>query len=61
MEDYPIFSVICNVPCHRVVNFESKLTLNLDESVQQFRERQRMHSFLLRMMLDCLECVHQFK
>jgi hypothetical protein len=43
MEASTIFGVTCNVSCRRADNFQSKLTLNLDESVQQFREHQRIH------------------
>ena len=46
IESSAIFGVTINVSCTRAVNFESKLTLNSDESVQQFRERRRIHSFL---------------
>jgi hypothetical protein len=41
-----IFGVTINVSRTRAVRFESKLTFNSDESVQQFRERRRIHSFL---------------
>jgi hypothetical protein len=49
LEDSGIFGVACNVSCPRALNFELKLTLNLDVSVQQFRERLRLLSlpFLL--------------
>jgi len=46
IEGSPIFGVTINMSCTRTANFESKLTLNSDESVQQFRERRSMHSFL---------------
>jgi hypothetical protein len=61
IEGSAIFAVTCNVSYLRVDTSELKLTLNSDERVQQFRERQRMRSFLLRLMLDYLECIHQFK
>ena len=37
-EDSAIFGISCNVSCSRAVNFESKLMLNSDESVHQFKE-----------------------
>jgi hypothetical protein len=57
IEDFTIFSVTCNVSCPRAVNFELKLMLNLDKSVQQFRERQRMRSFRLRTLFFIYERV----
>ena len=56
-----ISGIAFNVSCLRAISFESQLTLNSDESVQQFRERQRMHSFFREMVLDCPECVGQLK
>jgi hypothetical protein len=46
IEGSAIFGVTINVSYTRTVNFESKLTLNSDETVQHFRERRSMHSFL---------------
>ena len=46
MEYSTIFGVTFDLPCSKAVNFESKLALNSYESVPQFRERQRIHSFL---------------
>jgi len=46
IEGSAIFGITINVYCLRAANFESKLTLNSDESFQQFRERRRIHSFL---------------
>jgi hypothetical protein len=46
IEGSTIFSATINVSSTKTVNFESKLTLSSDESVQQFRERRSIHSFL---------------
>ena len=46
IEGSAIWGVTISVSYPRAVNFESKLTLNSDESFQQFRERRRIHSFL---------------
>ena len=48
IEGSVIFGITINVYCLRAANFESKLTLNSDESFQQFRERRRIHSFLCK-------------
>jgi hypothetical protein len=41
-----ISGVNINLPCSKAVNFGSRMTVNSDESVPQFRERRTIRSFL---------------
>ena len=46
IESSAIFGISFKVSCSEAARFESKLTLNPSGSVQQFRERRRICSFL---------------
>ena len=61
IEGSAIFGITINVYCLRAANFESKLTLNSDESFEQFRERRRIHSFLSKNDVVQLERDLQFE
>ncbi len=56
-----IFGVIFNLSYSKAGNFESKLALNLGQSVPQFRDRWRVHSFLSKNDITLSECVHRVK
>ena len=45
-EGSAIFGISFKVSCSEAARFESKLTLNKGGTVQQFRERRRICSFL---------------